>query len=134
MCSGPFTGYQIPNIEIMKAILESSGPVTTPRAFKSVKRTMAKVTTKMFMEAAAELEKNNFGKLRKILTVPSGQPAVVFIKKPPCEMEEAMRSNPKLCTFEMYAAKYAKAPSKAIGLQLRAKLVATNLVPKKCLI
>ena len=132
--SGPFAGHQISHMEIMKAILETTGPVTTPRAFKSVKRSMAKVTSKMFLEAAAELEKNNFGKLRKILTTPSGQPAVVFIKKPPSEMEEILRSSPTLCTFELYAERYAKVPSKAIGLQLRAKLVAMNLVPKKCFV
>ena len=129
--SGPLGINQISQTDIMKAILETTGPVATPLALKAVKRSMRLVSSKQFVEAAEKLEKCNFGKLMKISMGLRGLPAVVFIKKPPSEME-ILRTNPEWCTFDVYTARYAKAPSKAVGLQLRAKLVSMKLVSKKC--
>ena len=133
MPTGPLAGDQVSHADIMKAILETAGPVATPRAVKAVKSSMHLVTTQQFWEAAGELEKNNFGKLRKIRLAGSrGPPAVVFIKKSPSLVEEMLRRNPEWCTFDVYAARYAKGSSKAIGLQLRAKLVSMKLVSENC--
>lgn len=129
--SGPLGVSWISQTVIMKAVLETAGPVATPQSLKSVKRSMHLVTTKQFMEAAEELEKNNFGKLIKIAMGSRGKPAVVFIKKPPSEME-ILRTNTEWCTFDVYAARYKKVASKTIGLQLRAKLVSMKLVSKQC--
>ena len=114
----------------MKAILETTGPVAIPKSVKAVKMSLNILTTKQFLEAAEELEKKNFGKLLKISM--GSRVLNIFIKKPPAEIEHVLRSNPEWCTFDVYAARYAKASSKAIGLQLRAKLVSMKLVSKKC--
>ena len=117
----------------MKAILETTGPVANLGAVKAVKRSMNVVTTNQFFEAAEELEKYNFGKLIKVSAETKGAKTVfVFLKKPPSEMEEVLRSNPHWCAFDVYAARYAKPSSKAIGLLLRAKLVSMKLVSKNC--
>ena len=110
----------------MKAILETTGPVATRGAVKAVKMSMNVVTAQLFLEAAKELEKNNFGKLFKISKID------VFIKKPPSEVKDMLRTNPEWCRYDIYAAQYAKGSSKAIGLQLRAKLVSMKLVSKNC--
>lgn len=90
------------------------------------------VSSKQFVEAAEELEKCNLGQLLKMSM--GSRMLNIFIKKPPSDIEAILRSNPHLCIFEIYAARYRKPPSKAIGLQLRAKLVALKLVSKNCFI
>ena len=116
----------------MRAILETTGPVATPRGVKAVKASMNILTTKQFNEAAEELERMYLGKFMKFSAESRGKPTVVFIKKPPDEVEANLRTNPQLCSFDMYATRYARGSSKAIGLQLRAKLVAMKLVSKNC--
>ena len=115
----------------MQAILGTTGPVATPIAVKAV-RAVHSSTTKQFIEAAEELERVNLGKLMKFSAESRGKPTVVFIKKPPSDVEEILRTNPQWCSFDLYSARYAKGSSKAIGLQLRAKLVAMKLVSKNC--
>ena len=80
----------------MRNILETTNLVATSKAFKSVKRSMHLVTIKRFLEACAALEKKNFGKLRKILHETKGRPSLVFIKKPPSEIESILTEDPKL--------------------------------------
>ena len=118
----------------MRAVLETTGPVASRGAVRVVKKSMNNVTIKQFMKAAEELEKYNFGKLFKLSMGPRGKPAVVFIKKPPSEIQEVLRRYPGWCSFDVYAARYAKGSSKAVGLQLRAKLVSMKLVSKNCFI
>ena len=79
----------------MRNILETTNLVATSKAFKSVKRSMRLVTIKRFLEACAALEKKNFRKL-KILHETKGRPSVVFIKKPPSEIESILTEDPKL--------------------------------------
>ena len=130
--SDPFAGNQISQTDIKQAILGTTGPVATPKAVKAVKAKLNILTTKQFMEAAEELERMNLGKLMKFSAESRGKPTVLFIKKPPSDVEEILRMNPQWCSFDVYSARYAKGSSKAIGLQLRAKLVAMKLVSKNC--
>ena len=128
--SDPLGVNHISQTDIMKAILETTGPVTTALSLKAVKRSMHLVSSKQFVEAAEELEKCNCGQLLKMSM--GSRVLNIFIKRPPPDIESILRSNPHLGIFEIYAARYGKAPSKAIGLQLRAKLVALKLVSKNC--
>ena len=112
--------------DIMEAILKTPGPVSTPKASKATKMSLNYMTTEQFAEAAKELQKEQFG---TFMSFPErGRPVLIFLKKPPMEVEDCLRFNPGLCTAEMYSARYAKGSSKAIGFQLRSKLVAKKLV------
>lgn len=111
----------------MEAILKTTGPVSTTRAVKHTKMSLSSSNTQQFVEAATELEKANFGKLMSIKNK-TELPLQVFVKKLPAEVEEQLRRNPELCTADVYAARYNKGVSKAIGFPLRAKLVAMKLV------
>ena len=112
----------------MEAILLTPGPVTTSRATKATKFCLRFSTTEQFVEAAEELEKADFGRLLVFTRWKGGVPLHVFLKKPPAELEEVLRANPELCSFDLYAKRYGKGSPKAIGLPLRAKLVKMNLV------
>lgn len=116
-------------VEIMAGILQTTGPLSTVAAVKRVKMSLNTMMASQFVEAAEELERVQLGRL---VTVPSSVArAKVFIKKPPHEVEAILIANPGLCTPEVYATRYAKQTSKAIGLQLRAALVAKKYVTQK---
>ena len=113
----------------MEAILKTPGPVSTPKAAKATKKSLNYMTTEQYIEAVKELDRQQFGTFMTFGK--KGKPRVIFLKKPPAEIAELLRQNPDLCSVDTYASRYAKGPSKAIGLQLRSKLVAMKLVSEK---
>lgn len=120
--------------EIMTAILQTSGPISTTESVKNSSRAFRNLKLGQFLEASTDLERLNVGVLVSVsITKGHGSASKVFIKKPPEEAEMFLTANAHLCPPDVYATKYVKLPSKAIGLQLRAKLVAMKLVAKKFL-
>ncbi len=110
--------------EVAEAILMTAGPVSTPVAVKSTRNQLHYSTTEQFIQAAKELEKARFGTYYKSIYNNKGKnPVRIFLKRPPSDVEQLLVANP-----EIYAMRYAKASPKAIGFQLRAKLVELNLV------
>ena len=114
----------------MSAILLTAGPVSTSEAVKNTSRRLHYLKSTRFFEAATELQNINLGTLVS-LSQQRGVGHKVFVKKSPEEADQVLGANPQLCSVENYTARYRKPPSKAIGLQLKAKLVAMKLVPKK---
>ena len=114
----------------MSAILLSAGPVSTSEAMKYTSRRLHDLKAMRFSEAATELQNINLGTLVSISQT-KGRVNKVFVKKSPEEAEQVLGANPHLCSVDNYTARYNKPPSKAIGLQLKAKLVAMKIVPKK---
>lgn len=113
--------------DIMTAILQTKGPVATLMAVKSAKMSIRSMGVKDFIEASTALENLNFGRVVGVGQGHRGK-QYVFLKRAPQEAAEALGANPELCSQDVYAARYAKSSSKAIGFQLRAKLVAMKLV------
>ena len=108
----------------MSAILLTTGPVATRESVKNTRRSLHYLNPSRFLEAACELENLSLGAVISNLNN-------VFVKKSPPEAQQVLGANPHLCSVENYTARYNKPPSKAIGLQLKAKLVKMKLVPKK---
>ena len=113
--------------EVMSAILCTTGPVSTCTSVKSTKMSLHWLPSKQYIEAATNLENLGFGRLVAV----DPKHTQVFIKKQPIEVEDALLANPDLGTVETYATRYHKPTAKAIGFQLRAKLVMKKLVSQK---
>ena len=114
----------------MTAILLTAGPVSNTKSVKNTSRSLQYLSTNQFLDAAAELQSMNLGSLVSA-SLQKGLSQQVFVKISPEEAQQVLGANPHLCSVENYTARYNKPPSKAIGLQLKAKLVAMKLVPKK---
>ena len=119
----------------MVGILRTRGPVCVTESVKNTSMALRYMKAKHYVEAAAELERLSFGRLVTVSLGANSKGAVsqVFVKKPPLEVEQTLSVNPDMCTPAVYAERYSKQPSKAVGLTLRAKLVTMRLVPKKLL-
>ena len=112
----------------MAAILLTAGPVSTSRAV-NVNWKFLLITSRQFKEAAIELEKLGFGSVVTLGT--RGRAQDVFVKKQPSEVELVVESNLDLCSHDVYNARFNCRPSKVIGWNVRAALVAKGLVSKK---
>ena len=85
---------------------------------------LCNLTAIEFLEAASALEGLGFGQVHNM-------PVKVFVKRKPEEIHEALSRNQDLCSAEVYALRYARFPSRYIGLSLRGRLVAKKLVSEK---
>ena len=113
--------------DVMKAILLTTGPVSTLASVKSTKMALHWLPLEQYMEAAEALEEANFGRL---VTVTANHNKV-FIKRDPKDVVQALSENPDLCTPEMFATRYSKPSAKAVAFHLRAKLVTMKLLSQK---
>ena len=129
--TGPHQQEQTYEIrDIMRALLLTTGPVSTLKAVKSTRMSLLRLPMRAFLDAADKLEKLNLGTL---VSLPSsrgkiGRPSIVLVKKLPREAAQALGANPDLCSLDEYVSRYDKPTAKAIGLALRAKIVAKKLV------
>ncbi len=113
--------------DVVQGVLLTSGPVATLKAVRHTKFSLIYISRQQFVDAAKELEQRNFGSLVQVPT--SSKSLQVFLKKTPQQAEPALNMYPEFCDVETYAKRFMKGSSKAIPFQLRAKLVAMNLVP-----
>ncbi len=87
------------------------------------------MSSKQFANVANDLQKANLGTAVKA----PGMRSVVFIKKPPEEVTEALAANPDLCSLDRYTARYNLPVSKSVSLGVRHQLASMGLIPEKLL-
>ena len=115
----------------MKGILKSAGPVCVYDSARSSKL-LRSLKSAQYHEAATKLEQLHLGRVMPFKQR-RGATMQVFLKRSPDEAAQVLSANPHLCSLDVYSERYNKPPSKSIGFQLRARLVAMKLVPKKLL-
>ena len=119
----------VPITKVMTAILRTTGPVLTHIA---VRRNGApvfrKVSIQLFKEAANKLQELNLGQLVE-MKLGGGKPSVVFIKKPPPEVEEILLKDPGFVTAADYAQRYYSPMLSSIPPTMAGELLAKGLVP-----
>ena len=108
----------------MTAILQTLGPVSTCKAIRANWRFLKSATIQQFQSAALELQKAGFGSIISLSQL-------VFLKKPPGEVHEAMAANPDICDPHVYAERYRRQPSKVVNWHVRSQLVSMGLVSEK---
>ncbi len=113
---------------IMAAILQSKGPVITPRAAKSGWTFLNTMNSDQFREAAKGLETLNLGTL---VAIKGSKARVVFVKKPPDEVRDILKSHEDLCPVEFYEKRYKQPVSKMITLGVRSELVRMRFLIEK---
>ena len=114
---------------IMAAILQTKGPVVTPKVVRNVWRFLHMMTTPQFEKASKELEALNLGTLVNLRL--RSRASFVFIKKSPSEVMPILASNEDLCSLEFYASRYNQSVSKSVPLGVRHELVQQHLILAK---
>lgn len=115
---------------IMTAILQTAGPVSTRYAIRQNWRFLRSVPSEEFVKAARDLEKLNLGTV-VCLEHEKAISSRVFLKKPPIEVMGILNANPSLCFPEIYMKRYKMPTTKSITFAVRAKLVKMKLVSEK---
>ena len=120
----PMTGRNI-----MAAILQTKGPVVTPRVVKNVWTFLHMMTSTQFEKAAKELDGLNLGQFVVLQVV--GNKSAVFVKRSPAEVGAVLAMNENLCTLSYYESRYSESVSKSISLSVRAQLTKMGLIAAK---
>ena len=111
---------------IMAAILQAPGPVSTHRAVNTGWRFLRMVTNKQFKDACTALQQINLG----ILVELPGRcsPVFIFVKTRPENAAPFLQVNFDLCTPEYYAQRYRKSVAKAVTPGIRDELMRRGLL------
>ena len=115
----------------MAAILQTRGPVVEHKVVVWNFKFLKMMTAKQFVAAATELHEANLGQMMSVKC--GGRPYMVFIKRPPEEIQDALLMNQDLCQVDYYATRYRLPVSKSVSFALRASLVQSGVVPAKLL-
>ena len=115
----------------MAAILQTKGPVVTPRGVKSSWKFLCMMTTTQFEKAAKELEGLNLGTFVVLKVKGRGNKSPVFVKRSPAEVGTVLEINEDLCTLSYYESRYSESVSKTVTLNVRAQLASLGLVAAK---
>ena len=89
----------------MAAILLTSGPVSTHKAARKLKKYLSSINISQFIKAATNLERLGLGSLVSMMTAGS-RPCHVFVKKRPEEVRAVLMDNADLCSVEDYEDRY----------------------------
>ena len=119
--------------DIMSAIVQVRGPITTHNVVRRNWNSLRGISAQDFEGACHELETLGLGNLVNTSDKAGGHGKLVFIKKDPDEIGDALEGNSDLCFLEIYRHRYHQSPSKTISLVLKAKLVSQKLLPEKVL-
>ena len=114
----------------MAAILQTKGPVVTPRVVKNVWKFLNMMTTTQFEKAAKELQNLNLGTL-VVIKGKCGSPSSAFVKRSPAEVYTVLAMNEDLCTLSYYESRYSESVSKTVTLNVRAQLANMGLIAAK---
>ena len=114
----------------MAAILQTKGPLVTPRVVKNVWKFLNMMTTTQFEKAAKELRNLNLGTL-VTLKGNRGRMTHVFVKRSPTEVGAVLAMNEDLCTLSYFESRYSESVSKTVTLNVRAQLVHMGLIAAK---
>ena len=114
----------------MAAILQTKGPVVTPRVVKSVWTFLNMMTSIQFEKAAKELQTLNLGTL-VMMKGKRGKTTPVFVKRSPAEVGTVLVMNEDLCTLSYYESRYSGSVSKTVTLNVRAELANMGLIAAK---
>ena len=117
----------------MAAILQTKGPVVTPKVVKNSWKFLNMLTTIQFEKAAKELQTLNLGTL-VTLKGKRGRMTFVFVKRSPAEVGTVLGMNEDLCTLSYYESRYSESVSKTVTLHVRAQLANMGLISSKQLI
>ena len=111
---------------IKTAILQIAGQVSTSEAVRYNWKFLRCVTVKQFNIAATELETENFGTVVSV-----GNAKIVFIKKPPDQVQHLLEARPQLCHPDVYRERYYKPSPKSIKSKVRSSLVAMGYIAQE---
>ncbi|XP_072015218.1 uncharacterized protein [Amphiura filiformis] len=114
---------------IMAAILQTPGPVSSHGAINRYWKFLRCSTVKQFMAAGMELERLNLGQLVGIKT--GAREVQMFVKKMPNEAQGLLEFNQDLCTPAKYLEKFKGNTPKCIGWRVRSTLISNGLVPEQ---
>ena len=109
---------------IMKAILQTAGPVSTHQTVKQNWRFLRMLSVKQFLSACNDLQALNMGTL---VSLQQGK-RKIFVKRPPDEVQEMLDMNPFLSTLEVYEYRFNRPSPKCISLEVQAALVSMGYV------
>ncbi|XP_072015216.1 uncharacterized protein [Amphiura filiformis] len=112
---------------IMKAILQTAGPVSTHQTVKQNWRFLRMLSVKQFLSACSELEMINMGNVVSL----EHSKIKIFVKRPPDEMQYLLEANPFLSTTEIYAYRFNRPSPKCITLDIQAALVNMGCVAEE---
>ena len=113
---------------IMAAILQTPGPVSSHGAINRYWKFLRCSTVKQFTAAGTELERLNLGRL---VGIKAGTREVqMFVKRMPNEVQDILESNQDLCTPAKYLDKFKGNTPKCIGWKVRSILISNGLVPE----
>ena len=120
--------------DVMSAILLLTGPVCTLQALNNngPKDYRHLIKAKHFKTVAFMLQEANLGTTTELTHggPNATYPIIVFIKKPPAEMQNYCDQLEKFCSIEKYTRNYYKRPPSSILQKWRQKLVDLGLVPE----
>ncbi len=114
----------------MSAILISAGPVSSNVSFsRRGPHSLRAVSKEQFYTAANMLEAAHLG---TVITVnhsfSSRGGSVVFVKKPPDEVEEAISANCDIITMDKYITRYNQQIPSCITVKIREQLVSLGML------
>ncbi len=112
---------------IMKAILQTAGPVSTHQTVKQNWRFLRMLSVKQFLSACYELETINMGNVVSF----EHSRIKIFVKRPPDEVQAMLEANTFLSTPEIYAQRFNRPSPKCITLDLQAALVNMGCVAEE---
>ena len=112
----------------MAAILQTNGPVVTPKVVKNNWKFLRMLTTIQFEKAAKELQALNLGTIHVLIIGKLGKTMLVFVKRLPAEVGAVLAMNEDLCTLSYYESRYSESVSKTVTLNVRAQLANMGLI------
>ena len=121
--------------DVMSAILLLNGPVCTLQALNNngLKDSCHLIKAQHFKTVALMLQEANLGTITKLSyggRRDATYPVMVFIKKPPLEMQQCCEQLKEFCSIEKYTWNYYKRPPTSILQKWRKKLIDLGLVPE----
>ncbi|XP_072016035.1 uncharacterized protein [Amphiura filiformis] len=115
---------------LMSAILLISGPACTRAAINSNgPKNLRHISRDQFTAAALKLQEANLGSTIDIKLQVHTRSTLLFVKKPPDEMQDRLRLNRDLCSYEAYALRYNMRPPASIIKRWQERLVQMGLIP-----
>ena len=125
----PSNNQPVSIVRVMTAILRTIGPVLTHIAVRrNGSPIFRRVSIELFKEAAKKLEAANLGTIVE-MRLAGGKPSVVFIKKPPADVQEILEVNPGFISPSDYAQKYNSPMLSSIPPTMAGELLSKGLVP-----
>ena len=119
---------------IMTAILQTPGPVSTHQTINKYWKFLRCSTVKQFLAAAGELQTMNLGSMVPVTVGKGARPTIVFVKRLPVDACRILQSNLDICSPQLYTDKFNGNIPKCITLRMRSYLVSNGFVSEKLLI